>query len=170
MAPHPESQSMSGPVFAAALRALEEDDVTIALPYVPEAAEGAVVAAFKAVAPLRSEPSHIRSVGNLHFAETVVRLHCTGYAMAYEGIRGGRDDPGGIVEAADEAIVTGSSYDLFEMLSAALTAELTSRLAEVRELAEFANNSIADQRRYVEASMSFSAWAKGVHEQIRDRT
>lgn len=164
---HVNCASMSGPVFAAAMRALEENDVRVALAYVPRAAEAEVVAAFEITAPLRASESAIRAVGNLHFAEAVVRLHRAGDDMAYTGIQAGRQDTGGVAEAAEEAVISGSAYELFEILSAQLTLELNKRLGEVRELAKLAPESTEAMRSYVEATMAFTGWAAQLGESIR---
>lgn len=165
---HANCASVSGPVFTAAMRALDEGDVTIALPYVPQSREAELCAAFDAVMPLLDESSAVRAVANLHFAETVVRLHRTGHGASYYGVEVGRTEANDIVDAAADAVVTGSTYELFELLSATLTSELHARINAVRALAERSTDSVAAQRRYVEAALGFSGWAQHVHDVLRD--
>ncbi len=74
----PHCDALDGPVVKAARRALEEGSVEIILPYAPADAEKEIVRTFETVTAVRAMAPEAAEVADLHFFETVVRLHRAG--------------------------------------------------------------------------------------------
>lgn len=70
---------MDGPVAEAAIRALEESDVDLILPYVHESGEDEVRRALEEAGATRAIPE-AHDLADLWFVETVVRVHRAGKA------------------------------------------------------------------------------------------
>ena len=79
----PHCDTMDGPVVSAARKALETEDVNLALAYVPESGEAEVRSAFEKVRRARKADPAAREVADLYFFETVVRIHRAGEGAPY---------------------------------------------------------------------------------------
>jgi Family of unknown function (DUF6448) len=153
----PHCDAMDGPVVKAAIRALEEDNVDLILPYVHEAAEEEVRRAFEKVAAARAVP-RAREIGDLWFCETVVRLHRAGEGAPYTGLKPAGLDVGPVIPAAERAIDTGSPDALQTVLEDALHAEVKERLDRVARLRTH-QETVAPAREYVQAMLGLQVWA-----------
>ncbi|MCH7229586.1 DUF6448 family protein [Glycomyces sp. L485] len=162
----PHCDSMDGPVATAARRALEESNVALALPFVPESAEAEVRATFHKAQRARESGPEAREVADRYFLETVVRLHREGEGAPYTGLKPAGLDIGPVIPLAEKAIESGSIADLYSFLSAGLRAELENRLRRVGELRAEADSSVPAARRYVEAMLDFEVFAHRLHKSM----
>lgn len=97
----PHCDTMDGPVVTAARKALDANDVTLALAYVPESGEAEVRAAFDKVQKARKAGPEAREVADLYFFETVVRVHRAGEGAAYTGLKPAGLDEGPVIPIAE---------------------------------------------------------------------
>jgi hypothetical protein len=155
----PHCDSLDGPVVTAARKALDADDVTLVLPFVPEDAEAEVRSVFESVRMARVVAGPPRDVADRLFFETVVRLHRAGEGAPYEGLKPAGLDVGPVIPLAERAIDTGSVQPLMAYLTGQVAAELERRLAQVRALARAEHESVGDARAYVEAMLGFEVWS-----------
>lgn len=139
----PHCDTMDGPVVKAAARALEEKDVALVLPYVPKDGEGEVKRRFASVVELRGQGDQARELADLHFFETVVRLHRAGEGEPFTGLKPAGLDPGPVIPVAERA---------------------RAQLRAVLELGERANGDIEANREYVSAMLGLQVWAHRLHE------
>lgn len=163
----PHCDAIDGPVVNAARRALEARDVNLVLPYVHADGEDEVKLAFERVLPFVSDSGGPKELAELHFFETVVRVHRAGEGAPYTGLKPAGLDVGAVIPAAERAIDSGSSDELAAILSDAVQEEVSRRLREVVELQPAADRSVDDGRRYVQAMLGLQVWANTVHQAIR---
>ncbi len=159
----PHCDSMDGPVVTAARQALEQEKVELILPYVPQAGEAEVIAAFQKVLPLRKNGGGMREVADLFFYETVVRLHRAGEGAAYTGLKPAGLDVGPVIPLAEKAIETGRPDELISVLRDILKAEALKRFERMLRLKEHAGHGVDAAREYVEAMLGLQVWAHQVY-------
>lgn len=159
----PHCDSKDGPVVKAALRALAEGDVTIILPYVPEAAEGEVGMAFDKVMDARAAGAAAAEVADEWFCETVVRLHRAGEGAAFTGLKPAGLGHGPVVPLAERAIETGDASEVLAILTSALKDEVQRKFDQVMRLQAQRDGPVAEAREYVEAMLGFIVWSHKTH-------
>ena len=155
----PHCDSKDGPVVKAALRALDQGDVAVVLPYVPEDAEAEVTSAFDQVMTARAHGGEAAQVADEWFFETVVRLHRAGEGAAFTGLKPAGLGHGPVVPVAERAIETGDVAELARLLSSALRDEIARKFGEVMRLQSGPRTSVAEEREYVEAMLGFIVWS-----------
>jgi len=149
----PHCDSLDGPVVTPARRALDEGNVNLVLPYVPAWGEAEVVEAFNRVLPFHRTGGTIKEVADLHFFETVVRVHRAGEGAPYTGLKPAGLDEGPIIPVAERAIETGSADELVRALTDVVRDEVMKRFADVMRLKPHERGSVAQAREYVEAML-----------------
>lgn len=163
----PHCDSIDGPVVAAARRALEAKDANIALAYVPKNGEEEVKRAFDAVIAVREREPAVREVADLHFFETVVRVHRAGEGAPFTGLKPAGLDHGPVIPVAEQAIETGSPDELTKLLTTRVEEELRDRFSQVMKLQAHADGDLASNRAYVEAMLDLQVWAHGLYNATR---
>jgi hypothetical protein len=164
----PHCDSLDGPVVRAAHMALVHGDVNLALPYVPASAEDEVRAAFDRAMHVREMDPLARELGELHFFETVVRLHRQGEGAPFTGLRPMGLDVGPIIPVAEEAAYTADPSPLLDALHNELDRAIVHRVAVISRLGIDAEHSVAQAREHVEAILGLQVWAQKVHQTITD--
>ena len=162
----PHCDSMDGPVVSAARRALEAGDADLVLPFVPKDGEDEVRRVFETVIAAREAPA-AREVADLHFFETVVRVHRAGEGAPYTGLKPAGLDHGPVIPVAERAVESGSPDELIELLASAVEEEVRQRLGRVTELRKGADGNLEATRAYVEAMLDFEVWSHRLHQAIR---
>lgn len=160
----PHCDSMDGPVVRAARSALERDSVDVVLPYVPEEGEAELRRAFDAVTSVRRESPAARELADLHFFETVVRIHRAGEGEPYTGLRPAGLDVGPAIPVAERSIETGSADELVGVLCGTVEVEARRQLERVMELKGRADGGIGANREYVSAMLGLQVWAHKLNE------
>ena len=160
----PHCDSIDGPVVTAARNALDAASVELILPYVPEDGEAEVRRAFDAASAVRKQGPAARELADLHFYETVVRIHRAGEGAPFTGLKPAGLDVGPVIPVAERAIESGSADELVRLLCGAVETEATRRLERVIELGRRADGDIAASRQHVEAMLGLQVWAHKVHQ------
>ena len=155
----PHCDSMDGPVVTAARKALDAGDAAIALAYVPKAGEAEVTAAFDAVMAVRDQGPAVREVADLHFFETVVRVHRAGEGAPFTGLKPAGLDHGPVIPVAERAIETGAPDELVALLTGRVEEELRERFARVMQLKARTDGDIEANREYVGAMLDLQVWS-----------
>lgn len=154
---------MDGPVVTAARRALDAGDASIALAYVPKRGEEEVRRAFDAALSIRDEGPSVREVADLHFFETLVRVHRAGEGAHYTGLKPAGLDHGPVIPVAERAIDTGSPERLVELLTARVEEEVRQRFDHVMELKARTDGDLDANRAYVAATLDLQVWSHGLY-------
>ena len=163
----PHCDSMDGPVVSAARNALDARDATLVLPYVPASGEAEVRAAFDDVLAVREQGGAARELADLHFFETVVRIHRAGEGAPYTGLKPAGLDHGPVIPIAERALESGSAEELATFLGDAVGSEVRERLRRVLELRSRADGDIARKREYVEAMLGLHVWAHSLYTAVK---
>jgi hypothetical protein len=154
----PHCDSLDGPVVTAAKAALTDENVEVVLPFVPEAAEEEVRAAFERTRAASAEGGHFaREVADLYFFDTVVRLHRAGEGAPFTGLKPAGLDVGPVIPLAERAIEQRSIDDLHAFLSAELRHQLQRRLDRIGALS--AGVTTPERREYVEAVLGLQVYS-----------
>lgn len=162
----PHCDSLDGPVVTAAKAALTEQNVDLVLPFVPEAAEEEVRAAFERTRAAQAEGGHFaHEVADLYFFGTVVRLHRAGEGAPFTGLKPAGLDVGPVIPLAERAIEQRSIDDLHAFLSAELREQLQRRLDRIGALS--AGVTTPERREYVEAVLGLQVYSHHLYKFMR---
>jgi hypothetical protein len=156
--------SVQGPVVGAARAALEAEDVTLVLPYVQQAAEEELTAAFEHTLEVRALGPEAQELADRFFFETAVRLHRMGEGAAYTGlVEGAVEDPA--LLAADAALENGDLEDIYSVLDEAVRTGVADHYAAVQEAREHAADAgtVTADRERVEAELVFEKYVYGIY-------
>lgn len=154
----PHCDTLDGPVVTMAKKALETKNVNLILPYVPREGEQEVINVFEKVLPLRKQ-SDIADVADMHFFETVVRIHRAGEGEPYTGLKPAGLSEGPVVPVAERAIETRSPDELLQVLTDIVQAQTKERFNRVMALEQYADGPVDKAREYVEAMLGLQVWS-----------
>jgi hypothetical protein len=156
---------MDGPVVEAAMEALDNNDVSVVLPFVPKEGEAEVMETFEKVLGARAQGMEAREVADRHFFETVVRVHRAGEGAPFTGLKPAGLGHGPIVPVADRAIEDGSPEELVKLLTEAVEEQIRVRFERVMRLKEEASGKGVEERRvYVEAMLGLEVYSHKLYE------
>ena len=162
----PHCDSLDGPVVTAAAHALDEGDVQLVLPFVPEEGEEEVERAFELVTVARTLGPVGKEVADRWFFENVVRIHRAGEGAPYTGLKPAGLDVGPVIPVAEHALAFGSPDELVDLLTSELAEEVKRRFAHVVHLQARADGEVPATREYVEAMLGLQVWAHSLHEAV----
>lgn len=161
----PHCDTMNGPVVKAAKRALQANDVSGILAYVPKQSEKEVIGTFERAAQVMKEGgAEAREVADLYFFETVVRVHRAGEGAAYTGLKPTGLDEGPVIPVAEKAIETDSPDALIDLLCGYVREEVTQRFHHMQHLKEHAGEGVDADRAYVSAMLGLQVWSHGLYQ------
>jgi hypothetical protein len=154
--------TLDGPVVAAAKSALQKGDVTPVLKWVNKGSEKGIREAFALTMKVRSQGEDARQLADMHFFETLVRVHRAGEGVPYTGLKpAGTIEP--VVLAADRAIQQGSADELAGEIAKAVQDGIRKRFAQVVERKKHADESVEAGRAYVEAYAEYVHFVESIH-------
>jgi len=153
-----------GPVVQAARQALETGNVNLVLIWVKEQDEAAIRELFQKTLAVRTLGSEARELADLHFFETLVRLHRAGEGAPYTGLKPAGRDLGPAIPAADEAIATGAADSLAKLLTDSVHDGVFEHFGEVAERKNFDKNDVEKGREYVRAYVEFVHYVERLYE------
>ncbi len=156
--------TLDGPVIRDARKALETNNVDPVLKWVRKTEEAEIRTAFKTTLAVRKLSPQAKDLADMHFFETLVRIHRAGEGEPYTGLKpaGAAVEPG--IKAADKAVASGNADKLV-----AAIAEQAGRSVRVRFDALMAkkkdmNKNIDAGREYVAAYVSFIHFVENLHQ------
>lgn len=146
--------TLSGPVIKDARLAIANKDVTPVLKWVGKADEKEIRHLFDRTLAVRGQSADAKNLADMHFFETLVRIHRAGEGAPYTGLKAAD-----IVEPAialtDESIAKGSADKLLQGIGKKLDEAIRARLARVMETKKHANDSVEAGREFVEAYVDY---------------
>lgn len=153
--------ALDGPVVLEARAALEANDVTRLLKWVPAQDEAEIREAFARAVAVRKLGDEAKKVADTYFFETLVRIHRTGEGAPYTGLK-----PAGMIDPAfvkaDRALEGGPIDELADAITAHAAEGLRERFARVAEARKHANDSVEAGRKYVEAYVTYIHYVEGI--------
>ena len=154
--------SLDGPVVEDARIALKKGHVTPVLKWVSKDSEKEVREAFAATLKVRSRNDEARKLADMHFFETLVRVHRAGEGEPFTGLKpAGTIDPGFV--AADKALAEGSVTELSTDIAKSVQEGLRKRFADVLEKKKHAHESVEAGRAYVAAYVAYAHYVEALH-------
>jgi len=147
--------TMDGPLVKLAVRALEEKNVNLVLPWVRAEDADEIRHAFDHAQAVRELGPKARTLADRHFLETLVRIHRAGEGAPFTGLKPAGLDLGPAVPAADRALDTGEDDEVIKILVDAVRAGVQARFRAAEERKSFDANDVAAGRKYVEAYMPY---------------
>lgn len=150
-----------GPVVAAAIKAIEQNNINYVLIWVKPADERELREAFERTMKVRELSADAKALADNYFFETLVRIHRSGEGVPFTGVKpaGTRIDKK--ILAADKSIEAGSLAPLNDLVPEDQRAELKKRFDQVMALKNYDINNVQAGREYVEAYVHFFHFAEG---------
>jgi hypothetical protein len=154
--------TLEGPVVAAARVALEKEDVTPALRWVKPEHEKEVREGFARTLVVRRQGPEARELAEMHFFETLVRLHRLGENAPYTGVsQGTKLDP--VVAWTDQALETGSVDAVVQLVTQQVSAGIRRRFALALERKKHAEESVPGGREFVESYVQYTHYVERLY-------
>jgi hypothetical protein len=151
--------TLDGPVGQAARAALQAGDVATVLKWVGPNEEKEISEVFAKTLKARAAGADARDVADLHFFETLVRLHRAGEGVGYTGLKPAGEIENGIA-AADEAI---DHHELATEIAKAVAAGVRTRFAKVAQAEKHADENVQAGRVYVKAYVEYIHYVEAAH-------
>lgn len=154
--------SLDGPVVQAARTALDTGEVDRVLIWVQETDEQQVTEAFQRTLEVRALGSSAKDLADHYFFETVVRLHRQSEGAPYTGLRPAGTELGPAIRAADDALESGSSDKVVDLLEDAIRAGVREHFEDVSSRKAF--EDVAGGRRYVASYVEYVHYVERIYE------
>ena len=161
----PHCDARDGPVVKAAMRALEEEDVDLVLPFVHDAGEDDVRRAFELVVKGRKQGPEAQVVCDDWFFETVVRIHRAGEGAPYTGLKPAGLDTGPAIPRAEAAIASGDPDALVGFFLRSVDGEMRRRFAHLMEIGR--RTDPLRSRAYVQDMLGFEVGSHKLYKAIK---
>lgn len=146
---------LDGPVVTLARKALDSGNVNLVLPWVRAEDETEIRRSFEHAVAVRKLGTEARELADMHFFETLVRIHRAGEGAPYTGLKPAGRDLGAAIPAADKAIEDGSLGRVAELLTKAIHEGLHRHYDATAARKHFDPNDVRAGRGYVEAYVPY---------------
>jgi len=146
---------LDGPVVTMARKALETDNVKLVLPWVRAEDEGEIREVFDQARSVRKLGEQARKLADIHFFETLVRIHRAGEGAPFDGLQPAGRDLGPAVPAADKALESGSIEQVEKLLTEAIRSGVHKHFDAALSHRKFDPNDVEEGRAYVEAYVPY---------------
>lgn len=156
--------TLDGPVVQLGKQALTDKNVNLVLPWVRAEDEEQIRHVFDHAQAVRGLGPQARSLADLHFLETLVRVHRAGEGAPYSGLKPAGLDLGPAVPAADRALQSGSPDALIALLADAVGAGVRTRFQAARDRQAFDPDDVGAGRRYVQAYVPYVHYVEKIWE------
>ena len=108
---------LDGPVVEAAQKAIATGDVNLVLIWVQKGDEDEVRKIFKETIAVRKLSPEARQLADMHFFETLVRLHRAGEGAGFTGLKPAGRDVGPAIPTADKALRDANVEPLINLMT-----------------------------------------------------
>ncbi|MDD8015106.1 MAG: DUF6448 family protein [Acidobacteriota bacterium] len=146
--------TLGGPVIKAAQRALETGDIDRVLIWIQKQDEEELRGVFQKTMAVRKMSPEAQELADLHFFETLVRIHRAGEGAPFTGLKpAGTEEPP--IAAADKAVESGTVDTLIKDMSAHVAEGIQERFEKMMEKKKHMDESVEAGRDYVAAYVTF---------------
>lgn len=155
--------TLSGPVVTDAKKAIETKDVDLVLKWIGPRDEEEIRSLFDKTLEAREKGEDVRELADMHFLETLVRVHRAGEGVPYTGLKPADTplEPG--IEAAEEALESESDSAIASALQGKLESSVSKRFQRTVEAKKHKDENVAAGREYVEAYVDFIHYVEHLH-------
>ena len=156
--------TLSGPVVTDAQKAIETQDLDPVLKWIRPDDEEEIRSLFDKTVQARQKGNDVQELVDMHFFETLVRVHRAGEGAPYTGLKSADTpiEPG--IEAAEKALEAESDTSLVGALQAELESSVRERFERTVEAKKHKDESVAAGREYVEAYVEYIHYVEHLHE------
>jgi len=155
---------MDGPVIIMAQKALETGNLTPVLIWVPEKDEAKVKKAFQDTLEVRKLSPKAKEIADMHFFETLVRIHRASEGEPFTGVKPAGRDLGPAIPAADKSIETGKLEPVAKLITGKIHEGLHARFEAVVAKKNFKPEDTQAGREYVEAYVKYLHYVEKLYE------
>ncbi|WP_029035653.1 DUF6448 family protein [Salinimicrobium terrae] len=161
--------SYDGPVIQDALKALDQDNVTLVYKWISEDQEEEISDLFQKTLKFQKKDKEVYQLLEKHFLETLVRLHREGEGAPYTGLKpAGTTKP--IIVMTDEALQDEDPETLFGNLENHIEKVIREKYDKVLQLRQVQNESVQQGRAYVAAYVDYTHTVEALHDVITHDT
>ncbi len=147
--------TLDGPVVKAAQKALDTKNVDLILCWVQKKVEAEIKAAFEKTLAVRKLSPEAKTLADIYFFETLVRVHRASEGAPYTGLKPAGSEVDPAIMLADKTVESGNINNLVKKISEHLATELQEKFNRVIEKKKDAEKSVEVGREYVEAYVVF---------------
>ena len=155
---------LDGPVVTAARQALEKNEVTRALVWVPSEDEAEIREAFEQTMAVRNLGTSARELADRYFFETLVRVHRAAEGAPYTGLKPAGRDLGPAIPGADRALATGDVEPLVRLLADGAEKGIRQHFAEARAARNYPPGNVEAGREYIEKYVTFIHYVERLYQ------
>ena len=159
---------LDGPVVTAARKALTGGNVDLVLIWVRKEDEGEIRRAFHQALVVRRLGREAEDLADMHFFETLVRIHRAGEGEPYTGLKPAGRDLGPAIPLADRAVTTGKVDAILGLLTDDLRRGVAEKLDQVVKARDYQTGDIETGREFVRAYVAFLHYVDAVHQALRE--
>ena len=157
--------SYDGPVIKDATKALETNNVNLVLKWITVEQESEITSLFNKTYALKSGDKEVYKIVEMHFFETLVRLHRETEGAPYTGLK-----PAGstkqIIQMTDTALQEEDIEGFIINLDNHLNIVVQEKYQKVAELYKVKDNSVSEGRAFVAAYVDYTHTIAAIHDII----
>lgn len=160
----PHSESMDGPVVNAAEMALDMENVSYILPFVPVEYEAELKEAFERTLLVRELSADAAELADYWFFETAVRLHLLWRGKPYDGIKPAGYNRRPALTLAEEALYKENPSDLINFMVSFMKEDIQTRFEDALSKKDYEISDIESGRDYISSMQDFVRYLDKLYE------
>jgi hypothetical protein len=155
---------LDGPVVQAAQKAIASGDVNLALIWVQKSDEEQIKKSFDETLAVRKLSPEACQLADMHFFETLIRLHRAGEGAEFTGLKPAGRDLGPAIPAADKALRDGNAEPLVKLLTTTIQDRVRDHFNEALTRQKFAKDDLDAGRGFVKAYVEYIHCVEALYE------
>lgn len=158
--------TLDGPVIKSAKIALETQNVSSVLIWIPKKDEAEIKKLFQKTLDVRKLTPESKELADMYFFETLVRIHRAGEGFPYTGLKQAGNDSEPTVPLSDEAIDKGNTEKLKKILTDKINSSIDKQFEVVLAKKNFDKNNIDAGREFVESYVEFLHYIEHIYKAV----
>ena len=151
-------------VALATVKALEEGNIKLVLPWVQKDDEPEITHAFLQTLAVRKLSSDAKELADRFFFETVVRVHRAGEGAPFTGLKPPGTGVTPAIAGADKALISGDVSPLVLEINKQVNDGIRARFKNTAMKKSFAPGDVPAGRAYVQAYVDYVHYVEAIHE------
>ncbi len=153
--------TLDGPVVAAARKALDTNNVNLALVWVQKKDDADIRKQFEKTVAVRKAGGQAKELADMYFFETLVRIHRAGEGAGYTGLKSGPVEPP--IAAADKALETGKLQEVAQLISKRTEQGLHRNFEDVMKKKKYNPSDVAAGRAFASAYTEYTHYVERLY-------
>lgn len=155
---------LDGPVVQAAQNAIANGDLNLVLIWVQKSDEAQIKKSFEETLAVRKLSPEARQLADMHFFQTLVRLHRAGEGAGFTGVKPAGRDLGPAIPAADKALRDGNVEPLVKLLTTTIQDRVRDHFNEALTKQKFGKDDLDAGRAFVKAYVEYIHCVEALYE------